>query len=185
MTRNLAPADSTLVVVDIQERLFGVFAESTRERILRNTEILTRSAALLDVPLLLTEQYPRGLGPTVGEVRGWLPEGCVATEKTAFSCYGDEGFRSQFSEVGRRTVVLCGIETHVCILQTAYDLLDEDCRVIVAIDAVGSRTDANWQAGLAAMAAQGAELVPTETIVFQWLRVAGTPEFKAVSKLVK
>ena len=176
-------ADATcLLVVDVQERLLPVMAD--KAAVEKNVQILLQAARRMNVPILASEQYPKGLGPTVPSVRGLLNDDEVI-EKMAFSCMGEEGFVSRFSELGRRRVVLCGIESHVCVLQTALDLLDLGVDVIVIADAVSSRTPENKALGLERLRAAGAQVASVEMAVFEWLERAGTPEFKELSGLIK
>ena len=185
MTLDVNVDDSVLVLVDIQERLVAAMRPEDREAVTRNAGILVRAAHLLGLPILVTEQYPKGLGHTIEELRDALPEGTPVIEKVQFSCGRSEPFREALERTGRHTVFLTGMETHVCVLQTAYDLLNRDNAVHVAADAVCSRTAANRRIGLGLMRQKGAAISSTETIAFQWLGCAGTDAFKAVSRLVK
>lgn len=169
---------AALVVVDVQEAFrpaVEAFAEVAGE-----CATLLRGAKALGVPAIVTEQYPRGLGATVAEVAGHL-NGAPVIEKTKFSAARAEGFDLG----GRDQVLLCGIETHVCVSQTAHDLMASGAEVHVARDAVSSRTAANREAGLRRMEASGAVLTTVETALFELLGEAGTPEFKEIQKLVK
>lgn len=171
-------ARTALVVVDVQEAFrpavdgFAAVAEQTA--------VLVQGARILGIPVLVTEQYPRGLGETVPEVLEHL-EGVERLEKTAFSAAAAEGF----SLGGRDQALLCGIETHVCVNQTALDLLGRGVEVQVAADAVSSRTLANRDVGLHKMEAAGATITSTETALFELLGAAGSDEFKAIQRLVK
>jgi len=173
---------SVLVVVDIQGRLLPAIAN--HEQVVANTTRLIEGAKLLDVPCLLTEQYPRGLGPSVASLRGPLA-GLVAIEKLSFSCAGAPAFLEALRATGRRQAVLCGIETHICVLQTAMDLARAEFHVFVAADAVGSRSPENREVALARMRAAGITVTCTESVLFEWLRVAGTEVFKQVTRLVR
>lgn len=180
--RRICRARSGLLVVDFQERLVpaihhgaAVVAEAAR---------LIAAARALEVPVLATEQYPRGLGRTVPELAEAL-DGVCPREKTVFSACGAEGLVAELEERSIEDVVLCGIETHVCVCQTALDLLDQGRRVFVAADAVSSRTAANREIGLDRMRCAGAIVVSTEMVIFEWLERAGTEEFKQVLSLVK
>jgi nicotinamidase-related amidase len=173
-----------VVLVDLQERLLNAFADDVRGRVLRHAGTLTESAGILGLPILVTEQYPRGLGPTVPAIRDRL--GNVSPiEKTVFSCARSLEFRAALDATGRRDVLMCGVETHVCVLQTAGDLIADGFRVHVAADGTGSRRDLDWQRGLAVMERAGAVVGTTEMFLFQLLERAGTDEFRAVSKLLK
>ena len=146
--------------------------------------VLIRLAKLHDVPIVFTQQYTRGLGPTVEAIAGQL-EGITHVEKVSFSCCGEEPFNRTLDSLGRRKVVLTGMETHVCVLQTAVDLLDAGYTIHVPWDAVCSRSDGNRDAGLRFMERAGAVITSSETVAFQILGRAGTPEFKEISSLLK
>jgi nicotinamidase-related amidase len=169
---------AALVVIDLQEAFRGTVGEF--DAVAYNAAVLVQGARILGVPVLVTEQYPRGLGETVPEVARHLDE-IPRLEKVVFSAARADGFDLD----GRDQALVCGIETHVCVAQTVADLLDEDVDVQVAADAVSSRTAANRRAGLAKMEASGALLTSTEMALFELLGRAGTPEFKEVQALVK
>ena len=170
---------AALVVVDVQE----AFRPAVREfdRVARNAAVLVQGAKALGVPVIATEQYPRGLGETVPEVAEHLDGATGPLEKTAFSAAAAEGFDLG----GRDQALLCGIEAHVCVSQTAHDLLDRGLEVHVARDAVTSRTEENAELGLHKMEGAGAVLTSVETALFELLGAAGTEEFKTVQRLVK
>lgn len=175
--------ESVLVVVDVQARLLPAIHES--DRVLRNAGILLKGAGALSVPVILTEQYAKGLGETVEAVRAGLPEGTPTIEKITFACTGEPTFVAALERLGRRRVVLCGTEAHVCVLQTALGLLQLGYTVHLVADAVSSRTPANHAAGVERMRAAGASIVTTEMVLFEWLERAGTPVFKTVSALIR
>lgn len=179
------PDDSVLVVVDVQERLLAAMRPEDQATVARNVPILIRAAWVVGVPVIVTEQYPRGLGATVETVREAIPAGAPVIEKLEFSCARSSAFSAALEATGRRTVVLCGMETHVCVLQTTYDLRAQGYSVHVAADAVSSRTPDNRQIGLDLARQMGAVITSTETVTFQWVGRAGTDEFKAISRLVK
>ncbi len=155
-----------------------------RERVTARTALLIEAAKLMDIPVLTTEQYPRGLGPTVGELRGALPPG-APVEKLAFSCCGEPSFLEALEGTGRKKVILAGMETHICVLQTTLDLLSSGYQVYLPRDAVCSRRKLDWQTGLDLAREAGAVVTSTETVLFQLLERAGTDEFKKISKMVK
>lgn len=173
---------SCLLVVDIQEKLAPAVAEPAG--VIRNSGILMQAAARLGVPTILSEQYPQGLGPTVSELRALAPDS-ARLSKISFSCAGDAGLNQRLQEIGRPQLVVCGMETHVCVLQTALGYQGAGYRTFVVADAVSSRAPANREMGLRRMAENGVELVTTEMVVFEWLARAGTAEFKELSKLIK
>ncbi len=181
----LPPKQTALIIVDFQERLFPAMDPDCREETLKNTGLLLELARVLRMPILYTEQYPDGLGVTVPEVTEKLPEGGEPFSKVEFSCWRAEGFAQQFRYLGLEAAILIGMESHVCVLGTALDMLREGVRVHVPADAVASRTEPNRRTGLELMDRAGAVISSTETVIFQMLGRAGTPEFKALSKLLK
>ncbi len=173
---------TALVVVDVQEAFrpaVNGFAD-----VASNVATLVQGANVLGVPTLVTEQYPKGLGATVPEVAEHL-DGVSPIEKVCFSAADSEQFASGLSASGRDQVLLCGIESHVCVNQTADDLLGQGLVVHVAQDAVASRTEENRALGLHKMERAGAVVTSVEMALFELLRAAGTPEFKEIQKLVK
>ncbi len=181
-SRRLKRDGSGLVVIDIQERLLPAIWE--RERVVLNAARLIQGAAILGLPLLATEQYRKGLGVTVPAIAAAMP-GFVPLEKLTFSACGVPGFLRALQEKHLSQAILCGIETHVCVLQTCLDLLDAGLRVVVVSDAISSRTPENHRVGLDRMRAAGAEIASTEMVLFELLERAGTAEFKQVLALVK
>jgi nicotinamidase-related amidase len=178
LTRALAG----LVVVDVQERLLPAICE--KERVVQNAVRLIQGAGVLRVPVFATEQYRKGLGPTVPEVAAAIP-GFAPMEKVAFSACGAAGFIPALKAKKVSEVILCGIEAHVCVSQTCLDLLDRGFRVFVVADAVSSRTPENYRFGLDRMRAAGAVIVSTEMVLFELLEEAGSAEFKQILALVK
>jgi nicotinamidase-related amidase len=174
---------AALLVVDVQERLGAAMDPARFERSLKNTEILVESAKTLGLPILVTEQYPKGLGPTVRSIRQALSS--EPTAKVAFSCIAVDDVARRLKESGRTQVIVAGMETHVCVFQTVRDLLAEGYVPFVPRDAVLSRTTENQETGLSLMRDAGATVTSTETVVFDLLGAAGTPEFKKLSPLVK
>ncbi len=168
--------DSALVVIDIQERLASVMA--SRDSVTRATGILLEAAARLDIPVVVTEQYPKGLGCTVAELLRKAPGGFVRIEKTTFSACAA-------LPLTRPQVVITGMETHVCVLQTAFELAAAGREVFVVEDAVCSRTEANYSNALARMRAAGIVVTNTESVIFEWLRDAAHEHFRTISKLIR
>ncbi|MBK1836182.1 hydrolase [Azospirillum sp. YIM B02556] len=179
----LRAQDSVLLVVDVQERLLPAIHESGR--VVRNAGMLLKAAAALSVPVLVTEQYPRGLGPTVEAVRADLPAGTPVIEKITFGCTGEPAFNAAVGELNRSQIVLCGTEAHVCVMQTALGLRRQGHAVYLVADAVSSRTPANHAMALERMRDAGVTIVTTEMVLFEWMERAGTPVFKVISALVK
>jgi nicotinamidase-related amidase len=178
----LTREEAALLVVDIQERLAP--AMKHREAVIRNVLHLIEAARLMDLPIVVTEQYPKGLGHTVEEVREALPLH-INVEKTSFSCCGEPRFLEAVEATGRRKLIVAGMETHVCVLQSAVDLMRAGYGVHVAADAVCSRFKQNYQLGIGYMRDAGAVITSTETVLFQLLQRAGTEEFKTISKRIK
>ena len=158
-----------------------------REGLQRNVERLVRGTHILGVPLILTEQYVKGLGPTIPELRSVLEEthGYTPIEKACFSACGCAPFNDALRASGRRQVIVCGIETHVCVYQTVSDLLRDGVEVTLVADALSSRTPENKQVALTRMQSDGAKLSSTEMALFELLVTSGTEEFRAISRLVK
>ncbi len=176
---------AVLAIVDIQERLLGALAEDRRAAVEARALVAVDSALALGVPVLVSEQYPKGLGPTIASIRERLGDLFVPVEKLAFSCGRSEEFKAALERTGRQDVILCGVETHVCVLQTMLDLDRAGYRVFVAADAVASRRDFDRDTALALMREAGATIGTTEMFAFQLLERAGTDEFKAISKIVR
>jgi len=169
---------AALVIVDVQEAFRKAIPGF--DRIAAATATLARGAEELGLPVLVTEQYPQGLGATVPEVATALPAGVEPIAKTVFSAAAAEGFDLG----GREQAIVCGVEAHVCVNQTVLDLLDRGVEVHVVADAVGSRSDANRELGLAKAGRAGAWTTRVETALFELLGAAGSDRFKAVQRLV-
>lgn len=172
---------SALLVVDVQEKLAP--AMSDMDAVVDNVSILMRAASRLSVPKLVSEQYPRGLGPTLDSL-ATLNDSPIA-EKLHFSCVGDDAYAARFKELEREQAVIVGIEAHVCVLQTAMDLLDRNIQVFVVADATTSRRPDSHSMALHRLSGAGAEIVTTEMVLFEWLGAAGTLEFKDLSRLIR
>jgi nicotinamidase-related amidase len=170
---------AALVVVDVQEAFRKALPDF--ERVAGNAATLIRGASAMDIPIVLTEQYPQGLGETVPEVTEHLPADAERLEKVRFSAAEAEGFDLE----GRGQAIVCGIEAHVCVNQTVLDLLDRGVEVHLATDAVGSRTEENRQLGVHRAERAGAVLTSVETALFELLGGSDAAEFKEVQALVK
>ena len=182
--RPLEAAKCALVVVDIQEKLLRHIFE--KERLLRNAELLARVATMLEVPALITTQNARGLGSIVPELAELLPNRNFL-DKTTFDSFAYEPFSAAVKALPgkRNTLLVCGMETHSCVLQTVLTGLEKGYLVHVAVDAVGSRTELNWKVGLERMRAAGAVLSSAETIIFELVRASNTPAFKELLPYLK
>ena len=191
MSPTLSPAlvqrgRSALAVIDMQERLMPAIADA--DAVTRAAGILIEAARHLEVPVVVTEQYPKGLGPTVETIAGRLPNGARVVEKMTFSAARNLDFAAHLEGLkadGRDHIVVCGVESHVCVMQTAADLSAQGYGVHIVADACSSRARASKDAALARFDALDISCVTTEMVLFEWLETAGTPEFKALSRLVK
>jgi nicotinamidase-related amidase len=172
--------DTALLVVDMQERLLPSIQHGPR--VIWNVRRLIDGARILGLDIAATEQYPKGLGPTTPVLADRLGE---IPSKLTFSCGECGAIFRRWAERGRPKVLVVGVETHVCVQQTVFDLLGDGFRVYVAVDAVGSRFEIDYQTALRRMESAGATLTTTEAALFEWCEVAGTPEFKQVSQLVR
>ena len=171
-----------LVVVDVQGKLAQLMHD--KELLFKNIQILIKAANILNFPILWCQQCPDSLGPTIPEIAELL-SGNEPINKAAFSCCGADQFNSRLNELDRNQVILCGIEAHVCIYQTAVDLLRKGFSVDVIADAVSSRTLENKQIGIDRIAAEGANISCTEMALFELLKTAEHPQFKNIAKLIK
>lgn len=172
--------DSALLVVDVQTKLLATMSDPGT--LVWNIRRLVRGARALGVPVAATEQYPRGLGATADSLQELLPE---VSAKLMFSCRECESIFTEFQDQGVFKLLVVGIEAHVCVQQTVLDLLSEGFRVYVAVDAVTSRNSIDARTAIRRMESAGATLTTTEAVLFEWCEVAGTPEFKEISKLVR
>lgn len=178
--KRLRPENSVLVVIDVQDKLLAKMPGAAA--LVRNTAFLVDAARLLGVPVMATEQYPKGLGPTTADVARRLSQ--PAAEKTAFSCCGAGTFLAELEVLQRPNVVLAGMETHVCVAQTALDLMEDGLHVFLPVDAVAARFAIDHDAALRRLVLNGAVPTSAEGVAFEWLADAAHPQFKAVSKLV-
>jgi nicotinamidase-related amidase len=176
---------AVLVVVDVQEKLMPVIDRG--DEVERNIERLVRGCAVLHVPVLVTEQYVKGLGSTVERIRTALTQtsGYEPIEKSCFSATGCEGFVARLAALGRSQILVAGVETHVCVFQTARDLVIAGREVTIVADAVSSRTSENREIALRRLVSEGVKLGSTEMVLFELLADSGTDEFRAIAKLVK
>lgn len=182
--RPLEAEQCALFVVDIQEKLLPPIWE--KERLVKNSQLLIRLAGILKIPTIVSTQYAKGLGHTVPEIASLLPE-VSPVDKVMFSCFGSDVFCSMVKRMPgqRTTVLLCGMETHICVMQTALAAMREGYVVHVASDAVSSRAEWNWKIGLERMRAAGAVLSSTEMILYELLRSSGSPAFKELLPFLK
>ena len=176
----MSAQDTGLLVVDVQEKLVPAIAN--HGRVVWNCRRLVDGANLLGLPVVATEQYPRGLGPTVDELAEKLGD---IPDKTAFSCGECSEVFQGLRDRNVHRLLVCGIEAHVCVQQTVIDLLADGWHVYLAVDAVGSRFDVDYRTALRRMESSGATLTTTEAALFEWCQTADRPEFKQISRLVR
>jgi nicotinamidase-related amidase len=170
------------LLVDVQERLFPHMDQ--HDELLRRTSILLEGLKMLQVPLVVTEQYPKGLGSTLQPLSKILDQQEVI-EKLSFSCCGVAAFSGALKSLERPIIIICGIEAHVCVLQTTVDLLEEGYAVVVVEDCISSRNPEDKRVAVERMRSEGAVISTCESVLFELTKVAGTDEFKAISRLVK
>jgi nicotinamidase-related amidase len=183
MAINLLDKEHTgLVIVDVQTKLMDVMAQ--KERVIDNLVRLLHLSKLFNIPVLLTEQYPRIMGYTQPEIKEALPH-YDPIQKMDFNCCAVESFNDRLKSLGLINILLTGVESHICVFQTCFSLLEKGHNVHVPQDAVDSRTKENRRVGIELMEKAGAVMTSTETVIFQILRRAGTKEFKEMLKLVK
>ncbi|HEX7289131.1 MAG TPA: hydrolase [Candidatus Angelobacter sp.] len=181
--RPLGAKECALAVVDIQEKLLPPIWE--KERVVRNTQLLIRAAEAMDIPVVVTTQYAKGLGPVVPGIASLLPES-VPMDKLEFGCFGNDAFCSAVGQLAERnTLLVCGIETHICVMQTALGALNQGMNVHVAADAVSSRAELNWTLGLQRMRDAGAVISSTEMMIYELMGKSGTATFKEMLKWIK
>jgi nicotinamidase-related amidase len=173
--------DTVFIMIDIQEKFLPVIYDI--QSVIENSNRLVKSSSILNIPLIITEQYPKGLGPTVDEIQ--LEDNQSVIEKITFDCFGCDEFVSALDSLNRKCLIIFGIEAHVCILQTCLHAVEKGYEVHVIADAVSSRTQNNRNIALERIRQSGVFVASTEMILFQLLDRAGTDEFKAISKLVK
>ena len=179
----LERSNTVLVIIDVQEKLMPVIDGA--KAVLRNIDRLVRGAEILGVPALVTEQYVKGLGPTVDTIREALGDRYRPIEKDCFSAHGCAAFTAQLRSMDRRQIVIAGVETHVCVYQTVMDLVGDGFEVTIAADAVSSRTPENREIALKRLISEGAKLSSTEMALFELTGMSGTDEFRAISRLIK
>lgn len=174
--------DALLLIIDIQEKLSSVM--KYEDQVIDNTLILLEASKLMDMPVIVTEQYPKGIGPTVNKIKEKIDGNVEIFEKTSFTGYTTEVILA-LEKTGKEKIIITGMEAHVCVFQTARDLIAAGYEVFIPRDAVCSRTKENFLNALELMKDMGVVITNTETIVFDLLKKAGTPEFKVLSKLIK
>jgi len=170
MYQRLSPENSLLVIVDVQERLLPAVLQG--QQIIFNVRRLLEAAQAIGVPVVVTEQYPQGLGSTVQELVPYIPAGTAVLPKKSFSIYDDERIRTEIDNHRRSQIILCGLETHVCVQQSAFDFLRAGHEVYIVVDAIGSRFAEAQQTALRRFESSGMALTTTESLLFEWCRRA-------------
>jgi nicotinamidase-related amidase len=184
--RRIDPRETTILVVDVQEKLAAAMPPAAVADVTRAATVLLEAAASFGVRVIATEQYPQGLGPTLAPIAALLAQhASPVIEKVEFSACDNRAFERAWSSTRSKTAIVLGMEAHVCVFQTVRELTARGVSVLVPIDGVASRRDDHRAAGLELCRSAGALLTTMETIVFDWLQRAGTPEFKKISKLVR
>ena len=178
----IRPEDTSAIIIDIQERLLPHIFEW--DKTLQNCLKLIEGLQVLSVPLITTQQYTKGLGPTDPSVVNKIHEFSYI-EKNTFSCYGEPVFKEKLALLGKKNIILCGIESHVCVLQTCLDLLDQQYLPVIAEDCVSSRKPNDKQIAIGRMRQEGARITTMESILFELTQCAGNETFKQISKIVK
>ncbi|MEM1543329.1 MAG: hydrolase [Candidatus Bathyarchaeia archaeon] len=173
---------TVLVIIDVQENLFPLISD--RDRILENMRRLIQFAKIIGMPIVLTEQYPKGLGPTISEIRDLIPN-IQPVEKVEFSCFGSEEFRKTIKRLNAKSLIIIGIETHICVMQTAIEGAGEGFRVCVVSDATSSRRPEDKLVALERLRDNGVVVASTEMLIYELLKRAGTQEFREALKLIK
>jgi len=174
---------AVLVVIDVQEKLVPAMNQDLYNQLIHHANLLIEGFKALDLPIIATEQYSKGLGHTVAELNGATDQHCI--EKTTFSCCGEENFITALEKSGAKQVLIVGMESHVCVFQTVIDLLDRGYIVHLVSDAVSSRFKSDYDNAISTASRAGAVITTTETALFQLVKVAGTDGFKIISKLVR
>ena len=174
--------NSLLIVIDVQEKLVSaVNGNSVADK----TAKLVNAAHILNIPIIVSKQYPKGLGNTVEKVKEVMPETAHVLEKTSFSLLKESGFLEKLKEYNKKQIVLCGIETHICVYQTAIELVNAGFEVVVVKDACASRNNYEFNLGIDSMQSGGARISCLEIVLFEWLKSAHHPKFKEVQALIK
>lgn len=182
MSNVLNIEDSLLIIVDIQERLVNAL---DKDVVVKRAAALTAAAKILSVPILATEQYPKGLGETVPQIKQYFTESTKTFEKTSFSIIKEPEIFEAVKNYGKKQILICGIETHICVHQTAADLLEEGYDVYVVKDACASRNKYEFKQGVERMQENGAKITCLEIVLFEWLKSSKHPNFKEIQNLIK
>ena len=177
--------NSCLLVIDIQTRLTAAMPAKVLDRLKRNSSMLLKTANLLSIPVFVSQQYPKGLGPVEPDIETLLPDNHKHYEKTCFSCVNLDKFMQDLHNSGRKQIIIIGLEAHVCVLQTAMDLYSSGYNVFVVLDAVCSRQRENYENAMQRLQYSGITVCNSESVLFEWLRDADHKQFKTVSSLIR
>lgn len=177
-------SDSLHLVIDLQEKLFKAMPAQVQDNLKKNCAILLKTSKEFNIPVIISEQYRKGLGETIPELKE-IADGDLNLEKIYFNCMKDDEIKKAVTESGKKTVIISGIESHICVLQTTLSLIETDFKVVIASDGVASRRKEDWRSALKILSEAGALVYPTETIAFMILEKSGTPAFKKLSPLFK
>lgn len=176
---------SQLLIIDIQERLASAMPTEVLENVIKNNNVLLTAANALEIPVIHSEQYPKGLGKTVAEITEKIPKSGISIEKTCFSCSETKGFHDLLAKNKRQQIIITGIESHICVLQSAIQLQHHGYAVFVVEDAICSRKKLNHHNAIERLRQNGIIVSNVESVLFEWLRDAAHPEFKKLSQLIK
>ncbi len=190
MTKNntnlLCEANSSaLLVVDVQTHLTAIMPAKVLARLQRNMSLMLNAANLMDIPVFATEQYPAGLGNMEEAIASMLPQGSHRYEKTSFSCTGAESFSSDLKSSGRKQIIIAGMEAHICVMQTAVELIKDDYQVFVVADAICSRHRESYETALLRLRNSGATVLDAESVLFEWMGDAKNEHFKALQTMLR
>lgn len=177
-------SNSCLVIVDVQAKLSTAMPEKVIARLRKNTDVLIKAANQLGVPIFTTAQYPKGLGPIEEFISGQLNDSAVHFDKTCFSILGAEQLLEKLKTIHKKQIILTGIEAHICVLQSAMNLIEKNFDVFVVTDAIASRKPSSYETALQRLSQTGCHLISTESVLFEWLRDASHPDFRMLSKLI-
>jgi len=180
----LRTMDSLVLIVDIQEKLMAALNQGIKEQMAKKAPKLARAARILGVNTLVTEQYPKGLGGTIESIKNELEE-YHPLEKTAFCALMEEGYAERIKSLGKKQVILCGIEAHICVYQTAAKLLEEGYEVFIIKDLCASRNKVEFECAMDLLKSLGAKITCLEIVLFEWLKTAKNPNFKEIQALIK
>jgi len=184
-TTSLCDVDnSCLIIIDVQAKLSSAIPEKVISRLRKSTDILLNAANQLNVPVIATAQYPKGLGPIEEFITNKLTDSSKSFEKTRFSCLGADKLPEHLNQINKKQIILTGIETHICVLQSAIEFLAEGYDVFVVTDAIASRQSTSYEIAVSRLNQAGCVLLNTESVLFEWLRDASHSEFKSLSKLI-